>query len=161
MSIRFIVFSIVFSINSIVAPHSLAKDIAIYRWVDENNVVHFSQNQPIEKKYSQLSIFSQYKSMSRQERIALTQESLMAQQDLAAKEEADKVLAANKERELKNVETFKKNCKAAQLNIKMLNSFDKVLYTGDDGISKVLTPEEKKKQLTLSNKHIDIYCEKN
>ncbi len=159
MSIRFITFLFVLFISLLLSSSALTQEIAIYRWVDKNNVVHFSQNQPSHENYSQLSVFSEYKATSREDRLALAQQALAnkkIEQNLAAIEKAE---ALKKEQELKNIETYKKNCKAAKLNIKMLNSFDKVLYTDPDGVSRVLSDKEKKEQLALSRKHIDIYCE--
>jgi hypothetical protein len=51
-----------------------------------------------------------------------------------------------------------KNCKAARLNIKTLNSFNKITILDTDGKNRTLTDKEKKAQVTLSNKHIDLYC---
>jgi len=160
MSIRFITFIFVLFISLLFTGSKvLAKEIAIYRWIDKNNVVHFSQNQPSSENYSQLSVFSEYKATSREDRLVLAQQALANEknkQDLATIKKAE---ALKKEQELKNIETYKKNCKAAKLNIKMLNSFDKVLYTDPNGTSRVLGDKEKKEQLSLSKKHIDIYCE--
>ena len=53
-----------------------------------------------------------------------------------------------------------KNCKAAQLNIKMLNSLSKVTILASDGKNRVRTAQEKKAQLKVSKKHVDLYCKK-
>lgn len=145
----YIIFaSITFFLHS---QQSIAEDISIYRWVDQNNVVHFSQNQPTKDGYSQLSIFSAYKAG-----LQSTQKTATSNGD---KSNLKQQQARMDEIALKNKETYKKNCKAAKLNIKMLNSFKKVLYTDTEGKSRVLSPEEKKEQLSLSKKHIDLYCE--
>ena len=52
----------------------------------------------------------------------------------------------------------KKNCKAAQLNEKMLNSLDKVMITDANGKSRTLTEKERKEQLSISKEHISLYC---
>ncbi|WP_159821408.1 DUF4124 domain-containing protein [Colwellia sp. 20A7] len=57
ISLAFIILSFITFVSSSV----LAKDIPIYRWVDENNVVHFSQNQPKDSHYSELTANSSYK----------------------------------------------------------------------------------------------------
>ncbi len=133
----------------------IAKEIAIYRWVDENNIVHFSQHQPMDENYSQLTTISSYKASSKK---VVTESPGAADSDeakeLAAKyEEQQNIIAKNKE-------TYAKNCNAAQLNVKMLNSFNRILYTDTDGESKVLSGEEKQEKLDVSKKQIALYCEK-
>ena len=138
--------AVIFSTNVI------AKDIAIYRWVDENNVVHFSQHQPQGENYSQLTTVSSYQAREKELEKDSTIPSVDEQLSQYEQEKAE-VLAKNKE-------IADKNCKAAKLNEKMLNSFDKVMVTDSEGKSKALTNKEKKSQLTLSKKHINMYCEK-
>ena len=134
--------AIVFSTNAI------AKDIAIYRWVDENNVVHFSQHEPQSNNYSQLITFSSYKAKQKS-----NVEQLPSVDDQVVKDEKRQaeILARNKV-------IAEKNCQAAKVNIKMLNSFNKISVSDSDGKSRVLTDKEKQEQITLSNKHIDLYC---
>jgi len=131
----------------------IAKDIAIYRWVDENNVVHFSQHQPQTNSYSQLTTFASYNAK---------QKSTQAQSDNKQLPSVDEQLAQHEKEQAeileKNREITEKNCKAAQLNIKMLNSFSKVTILDPEGINRVLTDTEKKAQIVLSNQHIDLYC---
>ncbi|MBU2869155.1 DUF4124 domain-containing protein [Colwellia sp. E2M01] len=128
-----------------------AKDIAIYRWVDENNVVHFSQNLPHGHDYTELSTVSSFKALSKAERAALEGD------ELTIEDQQEVTIAKNKE-------IFEKNCKAALLNIKMLNSLDEVHLTEEqaDGkiINRPLTPQEKSSKLALSKKHEELYCTK-
>ena len=140
-----IYFTVMFSTNAI------AKDIAIYRWVDENNVVHFSQHQPHDTNYSQLTTFATYKAKQQSENKQLP--SVDEQLTQHNKEQA--------EIEEKNRVIAEKNCQAAQLNIKMLNSYTKVTTVDPDGKNRVLTDKEKKAQTVLSNKHVDLYCKRN
>jgi len=136
--------AVIFSTNVI------AKEIAIYRWVDENNVVHFSQHQPQNENYSQLTTVSSYQ--AREKELPKSARRLSVDDQLA-KYEKDKaeVLA-------KNEEIAEKNCKAAQLNEKTLNSFENVMFTDSDGKNRALSDKEKKAQLALSKKHISQYC---
>lgn len=138
--------AVVFSTNVI------AKDIAIFRWVDENNVVHFSQHQPQHSNYSQLTTFSSYKAREKE----IPKQNTLPSVD-------DPLVELEKERAAviaKNKEIAKKNCDAARLNEKMLNSFDKIMITAPDGKSNVLSEKEKNAQLELSRKQIDMYCTK-
>ena len=42
----------------------------------------------------------------------------------------------------------------------MLNSLSKVTILAPDGKNRVLTAKEKKAQLQLSKKHVNLYCKK-
>ena len=134
-----------------------AKEIAIYRWVDQNNVVHFSQNLPLGKEYTELSTISSYKALSRSERQVLAEQN-KAEQAIAQRQENQQAITD------KNKATFDKNCKAAKLNIKMLNTLDEIHISEEksDGTigSRALTAEEKEQKLTLSKKHEELYCSK-
>ncbi|MGL1958779.1 MAG: DUF4124 domain-containing protein [Colwellia sp.] len=141
MSIRLLIMSSVLFVTT-----AVAKDISIYRWVDENNVVHFSQQQPTAEGYSQLTTFSSYKAKTKK-----TNENpkfLTVQ----AKNQHDQMQ--------KNDDIFKKNCQSAKLNLKMLNSFDKILVKDEEGNSTLLDNKQKKKQIEDNKKNIDLYCDK-
>ena len=131
----------------------LAKEIAIYRWVDANNVVHFSQNLPKNDNYTQLNTVSSFKALSKEARLEKSMQKNA--EDKRQKQQDD--TATNKD-------TFEKNCQSAQLNIKMLSSFDEVLITEEnsDGTKtdRALNDKEKKETLALNKKHIDLYCDK-
>lgn len=143
----FLLAAVIFSTNVI------AKNISIYRWVDENNVVHFSQQEPKDDNYSQLTTFASYAAQAKQQsQQPNTMPSVQAQIAKHEKNQADI--------DDKNKEIAKNNCKAAQLNIKMLNSFEQVMTTDSDGKNRLLTDKEKKEQLELSKKHSNLYCDK-
>ncbi len=139
-----------FPVNS-----SYAGDIAIYRWVDKNNVVHFSQNLPTNDSYTQLTTVSSFQALSKEEREALKEKKESEQALKKEEKQRDETVAANKA-------TFEKNCKSARLNIKMLNSYEEVLVaveTSDGKIeNRVLTEEEKQEKLSLSKGHEKHYC---
>lgn len=132
-----------------------AKEIAIYRWVDKNNVVHFSQNLPTGEEYKELSTISSYKALSKAERKALAEEEKSDQAVEAQERKIDEDTAKSKA-------TYERNCKIARLNIKMLSSLDDIVISEekDDGSigDRSLTSAEKEKKLALSKKHEGIYC---
>ncbi len=144
-------------VTSSVINCAYAKDIAIYRWVDKDNVVHFSQNLPQGDEYKELSTISSYKALSKAERKVLAEEKEAGQAVEELEKQQDDITAKNKA-------TFDKNCKAARLNIKMLNSLDDIHISVEeaDGTigSRPMTAAEKAEKLTLSKKHEKLYCEK-
>jgi len=160
MNIKFlsstnIVLAVIF-VSTLPITNLSAKEIAIYRWVDANNVVHFSQNLPKTDNYTQLSTVSSFKALSKE-----------ARQEKALQEGFQQSENNDEQQQLsdtaKNKATFEKNCKAAQVNIKMLNSYDEILITEEssDGVKteRVLDDKEKKEKLALSKKHVDLYCD--
>lgn len=149
MSTRNSIF-IAFCSAVIFSANVIAKDIAIYRWVDENNVVHFSQHQPKNNNYSQLTTISSFR--AREKELPNGSDKLSADDQLSNYEKDKAEVLA------KNAETAEKNCKAAKLNEKTLNAFDKVMFTDSEGKNRALTDKEKKAQLELSKEHISLYC---
>ena len=41
--------------------HCLASELMVYRWVDKNNIVHFSQHQPVGDEYTEFLVSNQSK----------------------------------------------------------------------------------------------------
>lgn len=134
-----------------------AKEIAIYRWVDKNDIVHFSQNLPKGDEYREFSTISSYKALSKAEREMIAEEDTAAQKVAVQEKQQDDVIAKNKA-------TFEKNCKAARLNIKMLNSLNDIHINEEksDGTigSRPLTTSEKAEKMALSKNHENLYCDK-
>lgn len=152
MIFRFFAFTLVLAAVAL-STNVIAKKIAIYRWVDENNVVHFSQHQPQGDNYSELTTVSSYNAQENKPTVNSTEQTPVNEQIAKLEQEQAEIKAKNKE-------IFAQNCKAAQLNLKTLNSFEQVLTAGADGNNRLLTDEEKKEKIALSKKHVDLYCEK-
>jgi len=134
-----LLFIAAFSVNA------LGSDITIYRWVDENNIVHFSQNQPKTGNFSQLSA----KKMTVQK---LRAESI-AQLEAAAKQKKEE------EAKAESIKDDEKNqCLTARNNLKTLQDFDNIQYKTNTGKVKLLTAKEKKAQLAFNKKQIELYC---
>lgn len=132
-----------------------AKEIEIYRWVDKNKIVHFSQNLPQGEDYTELSTVSSFKALSKEERKTLSETGKIAKSIEAQEREQQDIID-------KNRATYEKNCKAAKLNVKMLNTLDELHVNEEqsDGTigSRPLTALEKENKLLLSKKHVELYC---
>jgi len=146
-----VLVSIALLISVIVFPvQAKSNKTSIYRWIDDNNIVHYSQYQPKNGQYSQLTTIASYRAQKK--RASLENNGELKSQDEIAKQ--NKVLAKNKE-------IFTKNCITAQLNIKMLNSLNKILDTDPKtGKAKVLSAEDKKERIKISKKQVALYCDK-
>jgi len=124
---------------------SFAAEITVYRWVDENNVVHFSQHQPEHDNYTEVTMVEAMRSKSTLTNPASTQQ--------ASTEDESQVTKPFEESDINN-----ERCIAAKQNIETLNSFKVIQYTNAQGETKILTDQQKKDQLALSNKQVEIYC---
>ena len=126
----------------IASPIVLAKDVTVYRWVDENGVLHYSQHHPIKNDYAEVIIDTTYSPVQ-----------APLKNGIKEKEEDIDELAT----ELAQNSQIK--CKNAQANLRILTDFDKVQISTADGKSSTLSELEKLKRLRLNEKAVDIYCQ--
>jgi len=139
-------FRLLFLVLIIYSNQALCSELTVYRWVDENNIVHFSQHQPIGDQYTQFLISNQSKIISRADKL----EDKIIVDDKKLSQSSEPTLVAT-------VKTSEK-CREAQENVSMLMAFDKVQYTDEDGNKKMLTKVEKKQQLAINQKRTEVYC---
>jgi hypothetical protein len=126
--------------------HCSASELMVYRWVDKNNVVHFSQHQPVGDEYTEFLVSNQSKIISRADPVEIP--SVSDKDVLLEKEEVDIPSTIN----------MTENCKEAEANLSMLMAFDKVQYTNEEGITQLLNEQEKQLQLEVNKKRAEIYC---
>ena len=135
MIFRIICLGLVFYVG-----HCSASELMVYRWVDKNNVVHFSQHQPVGDEYTEFLVSNQSKIISRAD-------------DVSNVPVPDKGISSEK-----NKMDMSEQCKEAKDNISMLMAFDKVQFIDDKGTKQILTKQDKKLQLDLNKKRTEIYC---
>ncbi len=123
-------------------------DVIIYRWVGEDGVVHFSQNQPAKGNYTELVMANaQLSNLDRQAKPAQKQEKLTT----AAKEkEAD--VSENLTLDIS------KKCEEAKKNLTTLTDFNRIRFVDADGNTQILNKEEQKEQITINQERVDLYC---
>lgn len=130
-----------------------AQKATVYRWVDDNNVVHYSHEHPTDKDYTQVNVKVAYAPITDKQND--NQTTLNAQDaDSKSKQLTDEQLAINEQ-------TAQKNCDIATKNISVLSSLDNVSYTTESGETKLLTEEEKIQQLEISKEQQELYCNYN
>lgn len=145
LKIRFLILSLIYS-----AFTSNAEEQVIYKWVDSNNIAHFSQLKPNQEKFIEIPINSISKKIKQTD-------SLNTKQD----EFGSAINSINKEYEKNTIEaTMAKYCEKARKDIRTLIAFDDVKYTNAKGKVKFLSESEKKKKLILSEKKVAVYCKK-
>lgn len=113
--------------------------VTIYRWVDKDSIVHFSQQQPATNiEYTEL-VMKNNKSSSQNNK---TPEISTKANKLADNFEQDNLA----------------KCDNAKSNILKLKQFEKIQSTDQNGESKVLSEIEKLQQIRLAEKQIDTFC---
>ncbi|MBA6353937.1 DUF4124 domain-containing protein [Colwellia sp. BRX9-1] len=141
MSFRILLFGLIFYFS-----FCSASELMVYRWVDENNVVHFSQHQPVGDEYTQFLVSNQSSVTSRADIIT---NPLVSDDDVISQQNQDNLTATINRPE---------KCLKAQENIAMLMAFDKVQYTDEEGSKQILTKTEKQQQLAINQKRTEVYC---
>ena len=118
-----------------VAFFSSAANVTIYRWVDHNDVVHFSQQQPEHDNYTELSMSSPTRSKPVEQEKPI--------------ETVNTVLA---------VDGSNAKCEEAKANVQTLKAYDKIQYQDASGEIKVLDATQKMQQLEINEKQVEVYC---
>ncbi len=119
-----------------VSTMSVADNFTVYRWVDKNNVVHFSQNQPSHDNYTELTLSNLEKKPATTAKVNTASEQKTEVQQL----------------------DLNKKCQEAQTNLRTLQAFDNIQYTDASGATKVLSDQEKSQQLAINEKYVEVYC---
>jgi len=127
---------------------SAAEKITVYRWIDKNNVVHFSQNQPGHDDYVEISMANNKKSSVLIDTAKTAEPSQLKNNDLIDNNEGSDL-----SNDLNN-----DKCRTARENIKTLENFDKIQYKDEKGNVKVLAALEVQQQLTMNTKQAEVYC---
>ena len=121
---------------------SVAQETIVYRWVDNNNVVHYSHEHPADKDFAEVKVHVAYSPPSSPKQVK-TEQVDEKKIDISHMDE----------------DVVKKNCESAKTNLTILNSFEKILIKDADGNDKTLTDEEKLVQIEQSKEYVGIYCE--
>jgi hypothetical protein len=112
-------------------------EVIIYRWVDQDNVIHFSQQQPIEGYFEELTIRDYQVSQPLEVKIREAENTPLQE-----------LQAANRQK-----------CDNAQKRLNTLTTFEKVKMVNEQGESQLLSADEKQQQIELSRAEIKLYCQ--
>ncbi|WP_448569081.1 DUF4124 domain-containing protein [Thalassotalea ganghwensis] len=115
-----------------------ATNVTVYRWVDENNVVHFSQQQPSHDNYTELTMSAAHQ-----------------------KKLVDQTNQVEEEPTALDIEGSNDQCEEAKANVQTLKTYDKIQYQDSNGDVKLLTAVQKQQQLAISEKQVEVYCSDN
>jgi hypothetical protein len=128
------------------AGYCSASELTVYRWVDKNNVVHFSQHQPIEDEYTEFLVSKQSKLKSRADAI------------ISPVSSDKNIPTESSEDSLPSSLNMSKKCQDATKNLAMLKAFENIQYTDEFGKNQILNKQEKKLQLEINQKRTEVYC---
>ena len=129
-----------------------AKKTKVYRWVDKNNVVHFSHLHPTDTDFAQVDINFAYSANLPKETGTTFVDEWLAERK-AAQEAKDELKRIEQAKEI-----TKQNCQAAQMNLTALSGVERILIKNPDGSSRILTVEEKQEQRKINKQHVEQYC---
>lgn len=118
----------------------LADNVTLYRWVDKNNVVHFSQQQPSHDNFVEIYMSVKAKNKAQQPKSALKTES-----EFKAEQQQES--------------NTSKLCDSAKANLRTLKAYDKIQYSDEKGQVHVLSEVEKAQQLAMNEKQVEVYCQ--
>ncbi|MGI9286371.1 MAG: DUF4124 domain-containing protein [Pseudomonadales bacterium] len=125
-------------------PVSSQADV-VYRWVDNENIVHYSERPPKGIKSTRIKTSSGSSS-------AVKKDSLAAPQ---SEQEAKRKLA---EASTPNPRKNKEVCERASFNYKLLNERARIKQKDDKGEVRYLSDEEKEEQKKSAKVAMDTYC---
>jgi hypothetical protein len=117
-----------------------AEELTVYRWIDKNNVVHFSQNQPSHDDYIEISMANNKKSSA-----------IIDEKTSTEKPQPIDIVPSD-------TNDNNDKCVTARENIEILQNFDKIQYKDVKGNVKVLGAVEKEQQLAMNTKQAEVYC---
>jgi len=122
----------------------LSDDVIVYRWVDKDNVAHFSQNQPATGNYTEILMANSRASNF--------------QNDDAVKAVMPSVVAAKEKVTNKTTNDSTEQCKDAKKNLETLAGFDRIRFVDANGETQILDKAEQEEQITINKKIVDTYC---
>ncbi|WP_448549097.1 DUF4124 domain-containing protein [Thalassotalea fusca] len=116
----------------------MADNVTVYRWVDKNNVVHFSQHQPDHNNFTEISVSTK------------TPRSVL--------NSTNDVEESTEDTQPLQIAGSSEKCEEAKANVRVLKSYDKIEYTDENGDKQLLSATEKQQQLAINEKQVEVYC---
>ncbi|SEK29583.1 hypothetical protein SAMN05216262_1012 [Colwellia chukchiensis] len=143
---HFKILTLLFTV-SVYFDVTAAERLTIYRWVDKENIVHFSQHQPAHDDYIEMSMINNQKSTATMAKNLTGQGLPIDDSALTNKANTEQMRIASNDK-----------CVTARENINTLENFDNIQYKDEQGNIKILTALEKQQQLAMNTKQAEVYC---
>jgi hypothetical protein len=129
----------------IAAMNTSADNVTIYRWVDKDNIVHFSQHQPEYGHFTEMNVANVSPEKST---LPIEPPPLDVIKDSDDLKSADELF----------ISEMNDKCQEAHTNVKTLESFDNIQTTDIDGKKSILSLQQKEQQLKMNLKRVEVYC---
>jgi hypothetical protein len=113
-----------------------------YRWVDDNNIVQFTERPPKNRAYEKIIVTSS----GGREVTQVTAEEASSDTKTETDATVDEVQKANA-----------RNCQIARQNMDVLRNIARIRVT-ENGQERILSPEEKEERIKDTQKQIDVFC---
>lgn len=140
---------VVLSFGLLLLP-ALGQSAELYKWTDKNGVVQYTQHPPREGEYTTITKTGTKSPNQPPKQAAPTTEQTPT--------DAEDKPAASGDDTSEFIAAKKKNCEIATTNRATLTSKARIGVRGADGQQRILTDEEKAKQLKLIEEQIKTYC---
>jgi len=131
----------------------VAMSASVYKWTDENGVIHFGDQQPYGKTAEKVSVRAGTSQPTDSSRPS-PQERLNSLQEKQAEEQEQERAAAASEAQRKQRE---KNCEAAQKNLELIRTKPRIRID-EGGEQRYLTPEEIQEYKSKYEDAISEFC---
>ncbi|MDG9670402.1 DUF4124 domain-containing protein [Hahella sp. CR1] len=130
---------------------SLSFASGVYKWTDENGVIHYSDKKPDFKASSEINVQTGSQTKDRQS-LQDQDQKLNDQQELERLREqqaSENAVAAEEQKEI---------CKTLKSNLETLNNSARIRQKQEDGTERFMTPEEILQQRKDTQARVDKEC---
>ncbi len=114
-----------------------------YKWTDAEGIVQYTERPPKDMAYEKITVSTS----GAQETTNVTQEQAVEEAESKTNTALDGIIESNK-----------RNCKIAKENLEVLTKLARIRVKGEDGEERILSPEEKQKKLSETQKQVDVFC---
>ncbi len=141
-------------LSALLLGWSLAVPAAMYKWVDDQGQVHYSQYPPRDREVETIAPPPPPATPAAEAQRRL-EETLRTLDETRKAREASRQKAAE---EAAEAERIRSNCEAARANLRRLTAGGRKKIVGEDGVAYYMTEEEKRKKIQEARDQIDKYC---
>ncbi|MFV1972589.1 MAG: DUF4124 domain-containing protein [Thiohalobacterales bacterium] len=137
--------------------HAASKDV-IFKWIDDNGAVHYTQVPPQDREYETLKQVGA-PGTAPAEKPASVRSDLQKQVEAMDKAQEERAEAKNQMEQQDRIrERRKKNCEISNRNLANLHQTGNRIFMTPDGEVMRLTDEERQRRIDEANRQIEENC---
>lgn len=141
-------------LSALLLGWSLAAPAAMYKWVDDQGQVHYSQYPPKDREAQAIAPPPPPATPAAEAQKKLEETLRSLDETRKAREESAQKAAD----EAAEAERIRGNCEAARANLERLTTGGRKKIVGEDGVAYYMTEEERQKRIQEARDQIDKYC---